>query len=181
MSCDRIAEALHHLPEKQLTGHNRLEGFETQISRPGTPSISFTRGDLYAAVFAPAFLTANLIEATNGSIHFNECEDAIRDSSANDMEMKMRMAILVRRFSPLIAAVTAQATADPAHQGNAAAAERLLNSNAYDAPREIARQSNSSNYTEGAMTSGIARHSVHSGFNLRVMADGFEATMQHRK
>ena len=54
MSCDRIAEALHHLPEKQLTGCNRLEGFETQISRPGTPSISFTRGDLYAAVFAPA-------------------------------------------------------------------------------------------------------------------------------
>jgi hypothetical protein len=47
MSCDRIAEALHHIPEKQLTGRNRLEGFETQISRPGTPSISFTRGDLY--------------------------------------------------------------------------------------------------------------------------------------
>jgi hypothetical protein len=72
------------------------------------------------------------------------------------MEMKMRMAILVRLFSPLIAALTAQATADPAHQGHAAAAERLLNSNAYDAPREIAGQSNSSNYTEGAMTPGIA-------------------------
>jgi hypothetical protein len=41
---------------------------------------------------------------------------------------------------------------DPAHQGHAAAAERLLNSNAYDAPREIAGQSNTSNYTEGAMT-----------------------------
>jgi hypothetical protein len=136
MSCDRIAEALHHLPEKQLTGRNRLEGFETQISRPGTPSISFTRGDLYAAVFAPAFLTANLFEATNGSIHFNECEDAICGSSANEMEMKMRMAILVLLFSALIAALTAQAMADPAHQGHAAAAERLLNSNVYDAPRE---------------------------------------------
>jgi hypothetical protein len=56
MSCDRIAEAFHHLPEKQLTGRNRLEGFETQISRPGKPSISFTPGDMYAAVFAPAFL-----------------------------------------------------------------------------------------------------------------------------
>ena len=78
MSCNRIAEALHHLPEKQLTGRNRLEGSETQISRLGTPSVSFTRGDLYAAVFAPAFLIANLIEATNGSTHFNECEDAIR-------------------------------------------------------------------------------------------------------
>jgi hypothetical protein len=78
MSCDRIAEALHHLPEKQLTGRNRLEGFETQISRPGTPSISFTRGDLYAAVFAPAFLTANLIEATNRSIHFGEQLDLPR-------------------------------------------------------------------------------------------------------
>jgi hypothetical protein len=66
MSCDRIAEALHHLPEKQLTGHNRLEGFETQISRPGTPSISFTRGDLHAAAFTRAFLTASLTEATNG-------------------------------------------------------------------------------------------------------------------
>jgi hypothetical protein len=76
MSCDRIAEALHHLPEKQLTGRNRLERFKTQISRPGTPSI--TQDYLYAAVFAPAFLIANLIEAANGSIHFNECEDAIR-------------------------------------------------------------------------------------------------------
>jgi hypothetical protein len=93
MSSDRIAEALHHLSEKQLTGRNRLEGFETQISRPGTPSISFTRTDLCATVFAPAFLIANLIEATNGSIHFNECEDAIHDSSANEMETKMRMAI----------------------------------------------------------------------------------------
>jgi hypothetical protein len=156
MSCDRIAEVLHHIPKKQLTGRNRLEGFETQISRPGTPSISFTRDDLYAAVFAPAFLVANLIEATNGSTHFNECEDAIRDSSANEMEMKMRMAIRVLLFSPLIATLTARAMADPAHQSHAAAAERLLNSNAYDAPREIARHSNSSNYTEGAMTSGIA-------------------------
>ena len=31
MSCDRFAEAPHHLPEKQLTGRNRLAGFETQI------------------------------------------------------------------------------------------------------------------------------------------------------
>ena len=29
-------------------------------------------------MFAPAFLIANLIEAANESIHFNECEDAIR-------------------------------------------------------------------------------------------------------
>ena len=66
----------------------------------------------------------------------------------------MRMARAA--FSPLIAALTAQAMADHAHQGHAAAAECLLNSNAYDAPREIAGQSNSSNYTEGTMTSGIA-------------------------
>jgi len=37
---NRIAEALQHLPEKQLTGRNRLEGFETQISRSRTPSIT---------------------------------------------------------------------------------------------------------------------------------------------
>jgi hypothetical protein len=75
---------------------------------------------LYAAVFA----------TTNGSIHFNECEDAIRDSSANEVEMKMLMAIVMLIFSPLIAALTAQAMADPAHQGHEATAECLLNSKA---------------------------------------------------
>jgi hypothetical protein len=33
MSCDRIVEALRHLPEKQLTGRNRLEAGNT----PTTP------------------------------------------------------------------------------------------------------------------------------------------------
>jgi hypothetical protein len=33
MSCDRIAEALHHLPEKQLTGRILLEAGNT----PTTP------------------------------------------------------------------------------------------------------------------------------------------------
>ena len=35
MSCDRIAEALHHLPEKQLTGRILLEAGNTPTTPDG--------------------------------------------------------------------------------------------------------------------------------------------------
>jgi len=74
----------------------------------------------------------------------------------------MRKTILTVLFIPLIAAVTAQATAASERHYTRAkdrtvASEQLRNSNAYAAP-DIAVQSNRPDYDEGAMTSGIAGH-----------------------
>ena len=79
------------------------------------------------------------------------------------MEMTMRKKIQTMLAVPLVAALTAQAAAASEHhhpraKDRAAAWEQLRNSNAYAAPGDIAVQSNLSDYTEGAMTSGIAGH-----------------------
>jgi hypothetical protein len=79
------------------------------------------------------------------------------------MEMIMRKTILTVLFIPVIAALTAQATAASEHhhtrtKNRAVASEQLRNSNAYAAPGDIAVQSNLSDLDEGAMTSGIAGH-----------------------
>jgi hypothetical protein len=75
----------------------------------------------------------------------------------------MRKKILTVLFIPLIAALTAQATAASEHRhtrtkDSAAASEQLRNSNAYAAPDDIAVQPHRPDYDEGAMTSGIAGH-----------------------
>jgi hypothetical protein len=65
---------------------------------------------------------------------------------------------------PLIAAsIAAQAAAASEHhhtrtKARAVADEQLRNSNAYAAPGDIAVQPGWSNYSEGAMTSGMAGH-----------------------
>jgi hypothetical protein len=56
MSCDRIAEALHHLPEKQLTGRILLEAGNT----PTTPDRRLRY--LVGAIAAP-------VEAEVGGTH----------------------------------------------------------------------------------------------------------------
>jgi hypothetical protein len=63
----------------------------------------------------------------------------------------------------VVAALTAQAAAASGHhharaKSRAVASERLRNSNAYAVPGDIAVQPDWSNYSEGAMTSGIAGH-----------------------
>jgi hypothetical protein len=79
-------------------------------------------------------------------------------------EMTTRTKIITVLVVPLIAALTAQAAAASEHhtrtkyRDRAAATERLLNSNAYAAPSDIAVRPDSSSYSEGAMTSGIAGH-----------------------
>ena len=64
---------------------------------------------------------------------------------------------------PLVAASIMQAAAASERhhtptKARAVAIEQLRNSNAYAAPGDIAMQSDWSNYSEGAMTSGIAGH-----------------------
>jgi hypothetical protein len=77
------------------------------------------------------------------------------------MEMTMRKKILTVLFIPLIAALTAQATAASGHtrtKDRAVASEQLRNSNAYAAPSEFAVPSYLSSEDNGAMASGIAGH-----------------------
>jgi hypothetical protein len=80
-----------------------------------------------------------------------------------EMEMTMRKKILTALVASLIAALTAQAAAASEHRytrtkSRAAATAQFRNSNAYAAPADIAVQPNWSNYSEGAMTSGLACH-----------------------
>lgn len=75
----------------------------------------------------------------------------------------MRKKILTLLFIPLIAALTAQATAASEYRhartkDRAVTSEQLRNSNAYAAPDDIAVQSDASSYANGAMASGIAGH-----------------------
>jgi hypothetical protein len=79
------------------------------------------------------------------------------------MELTMPKKIITMLVVPLFAASIAQAAAASEHhhtrtKGHAAAIKQLRNSNAYAAPRDIAVQPDWSNYSEGAMTSGIAGH-----------------------
>jgi hypothetical protein len=79
------------------------------------------------------------------------------------MEMTMRKKILTVLFIPLIAALTAQATAASEYRhtrtkDRAVASEQLRNSNAYAAPSEFAVPSYLSSEDNGAMASGIAGH-----------------------
>jgi hypothetical protein len=60
MSCDRIAEALHHLPEKQLTGRNRLEGFAGHA-----PKLKGRLGWQLCAQMFPVALQANSRRSAN--------------------------------------------------------------------------------------------------------------------
>ncbi len=75
----------------------------------------------------------------------------------------MRKIILTLCILRLVAALAAPATAASGHhhtrsKGSAEATERLRNSNAYAVPGGIAVQSDPSNYSEGAITSGPAGH-----------------------
>lgn len=96
---------------------------------------------------------------------FSTCEGAVavRDFSANKMEMMMRMTILAGLLVPVVAALAAQAAAASEHhhtrtKARAVVTEQLRNSNAYAAPSDAAVQSDMSAYSEGAMTSGTAGH-----------------------
>jgi hypothetical protein len=105
----------------------------------------------------------NLVEATNRPPIFNASKDAIRDLSANKMETKMRKTILSLLAVPLIATVTAQASAASGRhhtptKDRAVASEQFRNSNAYVAPDDIAVPSYGTNEANGAMASGIAGH-----------------------
>jgi hypothetical protein len=79
------------------------------------------------------------------------------------MELKVLKKIIAVLVVPLIAASITQAAAASEHhhtqtKSRPVASEQLRNSNAYAAPGDIAVQSDWSNYSEGAMTSGIAGH-----------------------
>jgi hypothetical protein len=91
------------------------------------------------------------------------CERRRHDLSENKMEMTMRKKILIALLIPLIAALTAQATAASEYRhtrtkDRAVASEHVRNSNAYAAPDDITVQSGWSSYANGAMASGIAGH-----------------------
>lgn len=75
----------------------------------------------------------------------------------------MQNKLLTILFIPLVAALTLQAAAASEHhhtraKNRAVISERLRNSNAYAAPADMAVQSYTADYSEGAMTSGIAGH-----------------------
>jgi hypothetical protein len=79
------------------------------------------------------------------------------------MEMTMQKKFVTALFIPLVGALTMQTAAASEHhharaKNRAAISEQLRNSNAYAAPADMAVQSDLSNYSEGAMTSGIAGH-----------------------
>jgi hypothetical protein len=79
------------------------------------------------------------------------------------METTMRKTILTVLVVPLIAALTAQATAAAQHHHTrtkvrAVASEQFRNGNACAAPGNIAVQPDWADYAEGAMTSGLAGH-----------------------
>jgi hypothetical protein len=102
----------------------------------------------------------NLVEATNTS-PISNAKGAIRGFPQTKMEMTMRKKILTMLVVPLIAALTAQAAAASEHhhtraKDRAAAWEQLRNSNAYDAPNDIAVPSYLTNEDNGAMASGPA-------------------------
>jgi hypothetical protein len=102
----------------------------------------------------------NLVEATNTS-PISNAKGEIRGFPQTKMEMTMRKKILTMLVVPLIAALTAQAAAASEHhhtraKDRAATWEQLRNSNAYDAPNDIAVPSYLTNEDNGAMASGPA-------------------------
>ena len=79
---------------------------------------------------------------------------------ANRMETKMRLTVVTVLAVSMTAAIAAEASAASRHhhtrvQERAAPYDKLRDSNAYAAP---AVRSYSPDYSEGAMTSGIAGH-----------------------
>jgi hypothetical protein len=102
----------------------------------------------------------NLVEATNTS-PISNAKGEIRGFPQTKMETTMRKKILTMLVVPLIAALTAQAAAASEHhhtraKDRAATWEQLRNSNAYDAPNDIAVPSYLTNEDNGAMASGPA-------------------------
>jgi hypothetical protein len=80
--------------------------------------------------------------------------------SAIKMEMKMQLKTIIMLAVAVFVAIAAQAAAASEHhharaKGRAVASEQFRNSNAYAPP---AVQSYGPDYSEGAMTSGIAGH-----------------------
>jgi hypothetical protein len=79
----------------------------------------------------------------------------------NFPEMTMQKKLLTVIFIPLLAALATQAAgASERHRMrakyHAAISEQVRNSNAYAAPADMDAPSDLSDYTEGAMTSGLA-------------------------
>jgi len=75
----------------------------------------------------------------------------------------MRKKLITMLAVPLIAALTAQAAAATEHRharmkGRVAISKQFRDSNAYAAPAELAVPFNWPDYSEGAMTSGLAGH-----------------------
>jgi hypothetical protein len=79
------------------------------------------------------------------------------------MEMTMQKKFLTALLIPLVGALTMQAAAASEHhhtraKNRAAISEQVRDSNAYAASADRAAKSDLSDYSEGAMTSGIAGH-----------------------
>jgi hypothetical protein len=101
MSCDRIAEALHYLREKQLTGRNRLEGFERHC-RGGSVAKGMKKISYNGYRFPLEIIQQAIWLYLRFTLSFRDVEDLLAERGISVSYETVRR--WVNHFEPMIAA-----------------------------------------------------------------------------